>query len=639
MPRTSKPAHAHVHPLRRLLGHARAYRRDLVLATVWSVLNKFFDVLPELLIGIAVDVVVNRRTSFVARLGVEDPKQQLVLLTVLTIVIWLGESFFEYLYSLAWRGLAQSLQHEVRMEAYTHVQRLEMAYFERNRSGNLLAVLNEDVNQMERFLNGGANDLIQVFVGSLMVGGVFFALTAKLAALALIPVPLILYGAFWFQRKLATRYMAMREAAGAMATRLNNNLQGIATIKAYTAEDFEGRHIAQASIAYRERNREAIRLSAAITPVIRVAILAGFSVTLLYGGLMTLDGDLGVGSYSALVYLTQRLLWPLTRLAEMTDLYQRSMASIERVMNLLQTPIAIPYAGAALPRAQVRGELVFDDLRFSYPAAALPSDVRAFAGALASGLVKPALDGISLRIAPGQTVAFVGSTGSGKSTLIKLLLRYYDTAPGRIRLDGADLTSLDLQDVRRAIGYVSQDSFLTDGTVADNIGYGLSNVPEADIVRAAQAAEAHEFIRALPQGYRTPVGERGMKLSGGQRRCLSLPRAILKNPAILILDEATSAVDNETEAAIQRSLDKLVQGRTSILIAHRLSTVRQAHCIHVMEAGRIAESGTHDELVARGGLYAALWRLQTGERDGAPHLADVRGDVPGATSATSKEPT
>jgi ATP-binding cassette, subfamily B, bacterial len=607
------PAHPHVHPLRRLMGYARGYRRDMLLATAYSVLNKFFDVLPELLIGIAVDVVVNQKASFVARLGLVDPKQQLILLTVLTIVIWLGESFFEYLYSLKWRGLAQSLQHELRMEAYTHVQRLEMAYFERNRTGNLQAVLGEDVNQMERFLNGGANDLIQVFVGSLMVGGVFFALTTRLAALALVPVPLILYGAFWFQRQLASRYAAMREAAGAMATRLNNNLQGVATIKAYTAEDFEARHIAQASEAYRERNREAIRLSAAITPVIRIAILAGFSVTMLYGGLMTLSGELGVGSYSALVYLTQRLLWPLTRLADMTDLYQRSMASIDRVMNLLQTPIAIPYAGHALPRAQVRGELVFDDLRFSY-AAAGTGDVRAFAGALASGTLKPALDGISLRIAPGETVAFVGSTGSGKSTLVKLLLRYYDTTPGRILLDGADIGTLALQDLRRAIGYVSQDSFLTDGTVAENIAYGLPDVGEADIVRAAQAAEAHEFIRALPQGYRTPVGERGMKLSGGQRQRLALARAILKNPPILVLDEATSAVDNETEAAIQRSLDKLVQGRTSILIAHRLSTVRQAHCIHVMEAGRIVESGTHDELVARGGPYAALWRLQTGER-------------------------
>jgi ATP-binding cassette subfamily B protein len=601
---TATPQLPRVHPLRRLLGAARGHRRDLVLATVYSVLNKFFDVLPELLIGIAVDVVVNQKASFVARLGVPDPKMQLLLLTGLTIAIWLGESFFEFLYELKWRGLAQTLQHELRTEAYAHVQRLEMAWFERNRSGTLLAVLNEDVNQMERFLNGGANDLIQVFVGSLMVGGVFFVLTAKLAALALIPVPLILYGAFWFQRRLASRYAAMRESAGTMAARLNNNLQGIATIKAYAAEEFEAGHIATASLAYRDRNREAIRLSAAITPVIRIAILAGFSVTMLYGGLMTLEGALGVGSYSALVYLTQRLLWPLTRLAEMTDLYQRSMASIDRVMDLVQTPIAIPYAGRALPLPQVRGELVFDDLRFSYHGE----------GASADGVPRPALDGISLRIAPGETAAFVGSTGSGKSTLVKLLLRLYDCPPGRIRLDGADITALDLQDLRRAIGYVSQDSFLTDGTVAENIAYGLHDVPEAEIVRAAQAAEAHEFIRLLPQGYRTPVGERGMKLSGGQRQRIALARAILKNPPILVLDEATSAVDNETEAAIQRSLDRLVQGRTSLLIAHRLSTVRQAHCIHVLEGGRIIESGTHDQLVARGGAYAALWRLQTGER-------------------------
>jgi ATP-binding cassette subfamily B protein len=604
------------HPLARLLHHARGVRADLVLATVYSVLNKFFDVLPELLIGIAVDVVVNRKASFMARAGVEDPKLQLVWLTGLTIAIWLGESFFEYLYEIKWRGIAQRLQHELRMEAYAHVQRLEMAYFERNRTGNLIAVLNEDVNQMERFLNGGANDLIQVFVGSLMVGGVFFALTAKLAALALVPVPLILYGAFWFQRRLSTRYGAMREAAGAMAARLNNNLQGVATIKAYTAEEFEARHIEQASLAYAARNRDAIRLSAAITPVIRIAILGGFAVTMLYGGLMTLSGELGVGSYSALVYLTQRLLWPLTRLAEMTDLYQRSMASIERVMNVLQTPVAIPYAGRPLPRAAVRGELVFDALRFAYHAAE-------------GETARAALDGISLRVAPGETVAFVGSTGSGKSTLVKLLLRLYDTEPGRIRLDGVDITTIALQDLRKAIGYVSQDSFLTDGSVEENIAYGLPDATEAEVVRAAQAAEAHEFIRALPQGYRTQVGERGMKLSGGQRQRLALARAILKNPPILVLDEATSAVDNETEAAIQRSLDKLVQGRTSLIIAHRLSTVRQAHCIHVMEGGRIVESGTHDELVARAGAYAALWRLQTGER---------RTMQASATSATSELP-
>jgi ATP-binding cassette subfamily B protein len=586
-----------MHPLQRLFSYTRQYRSNVVIATIYSILNKIFDILPEILIGVAVDVVVNQKASFLARVGIVEPKDQLMLLALITVLIWIFESLFEYLYELKWRNLAQNLQHDLRMEAYQHVQKLELAYFERNRTGNLLSILNEDINQMERFLNGGANDLIQVFVGSVMVGAVFFYITSQLAFLALMPIPFILYGAFWFQSRLAPRYTAVREAAGALATQLNNNLSGIATVKAYTAEEFEAEHIRRGSDAYRERNTEAIRWSAAITPVIRMAILAGFTVTLLYGGFMALNGEIGVGSYSVLVYLTQRLLWPLTRLADMTDLYQRSMASIQRVMDLLQTPIAIPYEGKHLSPASVRGELAFEDVKFSYEN-----------GGTA------AIDGISLRIAAGASVAFVGSTGGGKSTLAKLLLRFYEHQQGQIKLDGQSIGEINLQDLRRAIGYVAQDTFLADATVTENIAYGTHDIPQQDIIDAAKAAEAHEFISTLPQGYNTQVGERGMKLSGGQRQRLALARAILKNPPILILDEATSAVDNETEAAIQRSLDRLVVGRTSLIIAHRLSTVRYAHLIYVLDYGRIVESGTHEQLLAKGGTYAALWRLQTGER-------------------------
>jgi ATP-binding cassette subfamily B protein len=272
------------HPLKRLLQFARPYRRDIRLGTLYSILNKFFDVLPELLIGVAVDVVVNQRDSFVARFGISDPMQQLWLLVALTVVIWVCESLFEYLHSLKWRNLAQNLQHDLRLAAYQHIQKLPPDFVHQERSGRLLAVLNDDVNQIERFLNTGANDLIQVFVSSLLVGAIFFSLTASTAVLALLPVPLILFGAFWFQKRLYPRYAFAREAAGKVSSRLNNNLHGMSTIQAYTAEDFEADHLRETSDEYRQRNREAIRFSAAITPVIRMAILAGFVMTLLYGG-------------------------------------------------------------------------------------------------------------------------------------------------------------------------------------------------------------------------------------------------------------------------------------------------------------------------------------------------------------------
>jgi len=588
------------HPLLRLWRYAQAYRRDIRLATLYSVLNKFFDILPEVLIGVAVDVVVQGDQSYLARhvlgaMGITSTWNQLLVLGAVNVLVWGGESLFQYLYELKWRQLAQDLQHALRQDAYAHVQKLDMAYFENQRTGNLMAVLNDDINQAERFLNSGANSIIQVFCSSLMISAVFFALQPGIALISLVPVPAILLGAFWFQNRLAPRYTAVREAAGDVSARLNNNLLGLATIKAFATEATELNHMAQASNAYRQANAQAIRVSAAITPVIRMAILTGFTATLLYGGWLALHGDLAVGAYSVLVFLTQRLLWPLTGLAEVTDMYQRSMAAIERAMALIDTPITIAYEGQHFPAAQVQGTITLEDVHFAY------GDT-------------PVLRGISLTLPAGKTTAFVGTTGSGKSTLVKLLLRFYEPQQGRILLDDQPIDCLNLQDLRRAIGYVSQDTFLTDGTVAENIAYGAPDASEAAIAQAARAAEASDFIAALPLGFATRIGERGQKLSGGQRQRLALARAILKNPPILVLDEATSAVDNETEAAIQRSLDVVSKGRTTIVIAHRLSTVRQADCIHLMDGGCIVESGTHDTLLALGGGYAALWKLQTGER-------------------------
>ena len=582
-----------MHPLRRLLGHARSYRRTASIATVYTVLNKVFDVLPEILIGIAVDVVVNQRESFIARMGLPDPIHQLLLLTALTVLIWGLESLTEYLAMVRWRNLAQSLQHDLRIEAYAHLQGLTPGALADARSGRLSSVLNEDVHQIERFMNNGAHDLIQVFCSTLLVGAVFFVLSAPLAILALLPVPLILFGAFWFMRRLQPRYAAAREAAAGISQRLSNNLQGMATIQAYTAESAELKHLDDASAAYRERNAEAIRVAAAITPVIRIAILAGFVATLLYGGVLTLRGELGVGSYSALVYLTQRLLWPLTRLAELTDLYQRSMTSVRRVFDLLALPQPADHGQRQLGE-RVHGALRFRSLHFAYGETEV-------------------LHGIDLDVPAGHTVGLVGATGSGKSTLIKLLLRFETPSAGRVELDGIDIEELPRSLLRRQIGHVAQEPFLTDGTVAENIAYGDATPDFARIEAAARAAEAHGFIAALPKGFDTEVGERGHTLSGGQRQRIALARALYRDPPLLVLDEATSAVDNETEVAIQRSLAKAAEGRSVLVVAHRLSTVRHAHCIHVLDAGRIVESGTHEALLARDGLYAGLWRLQTGE--------------------------
>jgi ATP-binding cassette subfamily B protein len=582
------------HPLKRFLVYARPYQKTIGLATVYSVLNKIFDLAPPVLIGWAVDVVINPKVSFLSQWGIQGAFNQLLMLSFLSLIIWSLESVFEYAYKVLWRNLAQTLQHNLRLDAYGHLQNLELAYFEERSSGGLMSILNDDINQLERFLDMGSNEIIQVITTVIVIGAAFFFLAPAVAWWAMFPMPFIVWGSVWFQKLLAPRYADVREKVGLLNGQLANNLGGITTIKSFTAEQYEIQRITEHSEAYRQSNRRAISLSSAYVPVIRSLILFGFIATLLLGGLQVTSGQLAVGTYSVLVFITQRLLWPLTRLGDTFDQYQRAMASINRVMNLLDTPIEIHTGDIALPVAFVRGEIELKNVYFSYQNR------------------NQIIQDLSLKIPPGKTIAIVGATGSGKSTLVKLLLRLYEINAGVITIDGIELNQLKLEDLRQAIGLVSQDVFLFHGTVAENIAYGSFDASLTDIIEAAKIAEADEFIRDLPNRYETIVGERGQKLSGGQRQRIAIARAVLKNPPILILDEATSAVDNETEAAIQRSLEKITKNRTTIAIAHRLSTVRNADCIYVMEQGKLVESGTHENLLEAPGIYAGLWRVQSG---------------------------
>ena len=586
---------------KRFFAYLSPYQWHLRWAISSSILNKIFDLMPPLLVGWVIDTVRGTPPFWMHWFTrSQDAFYLAAFLSGLAVLIFFFESLFQWAYQHSFMTLAQRVQHRLRMDTYHHLQHREMAYFENHRLGETLAIVNDDVNQMERFLNTGLNEILQVVVLMLMSGAIMLSISWQLALIGMLPIPIILWGSVTYQRLIAPRYKAVREAVGKLNSRLENNISGIMVIQSFGAEKFEEKRVEAASETYQQVNRHAILLSARYVPLIRMAVVAGFAGVLLVGSYWVLQGNgiLTVGELVLFAMLTERLLWPLTRLGGTLDDYERAMASCQRIFQIIDTPSAIREVADPVVIPHPKGDIRLQNVSFAY---GQPEDNS-----------PPVLHNISLHIQPGEIIGIAGKTGCGKSTLVKLLMRFYDPSQGEILIDGHDIRQRQLQHLRQSIALVSQDIYLFHGSIFDNIAYAHPQASRESVLAAAQQAALHDFVQTLPQGYETIVGERGIRLSGGQRQRLSIARAILKNAPIMIFDEATSAVDTETEKVIHDNLTNIIKGKTAILIAHRLSTIRHAHRILVLAQGRIAETGTHDTLRAQNGIYAELWRIQTG---------------------------
>ncbi len=585
-------------PMARLFSYLTPFRGRLALAVTNSVVNKVLDLAPPFLVGWTVDVCAGRAPAWIKATAGTELAHQILFVAVLTVVVFVFESLFQWFFQLGFLRLAQDVQHRLRLDAYRAMQDRELEFFEEHRVGRTLAMLNDDVNQLERFLNSGFNEIVQLAVLIAFAVVSLMDVSWKLSLVGMWPIPLLVWGSLRFARALQPRYAAVRAAVGDVASRLENNISGILVVKSFTAEEHEAGRVETESDAYRRANRDAIRVSAAFTPIVRMGVALGFAGGLAYAGFQVQRGEITPGDVVLFGMMIQRLLWPLARMGDTFDNFQRARASAAKVFSLLDTPSAVRDPAAPKALGKIRGEVEFDDVKFTYSRG------------------EPVLRGLSFRVAPGEMVGIAGPTGAGKSTIVKLLLRLYDVTGGAVRIDGIDVRDTSQRDLRRHVALVSQDVYLFHGTIRENIAYGDDSASEERVVDAAKRAQLHDFIASLPQGYDTLVGERGIKLSGGQRQRMSIARAILKDAKILVLDEATSSVDTETERQIQASLALLARGRTTIVIAHRLSTIRHADRILVLADGVVSEVGRHDDLVAAGGTYADLWNVQSGIQPG-----------------------
>ena len=577
------------------MGSSRWYA---LLGIISAAANALFDILPEVLIGVAINTVEKQQNSFIGTyFNVASLSHQLLVLGVITALVFIFESLTDYVANRCWIHVCNTLQYALRTKGYNHLQKLSLKDIEQRRIGWLTSIINEDINKMSAFFQGGGmggiSAIIYIVSVFFFIGSMFLYVSPTIFFINLSVIPVVLAITFYYKKRMGKYQDEVREESARTNSLLTHNLMGISSIKSLVTGKYEEQRIAQQSNAYREASTKEGMVEAQFIPIVRLPIVCAFVCVLVYGGFQVLNGSLPVSVYTVIVFISQRFIWPFAFLGKTTEEYEDTMTSARRIFSLIDAPMHDAY-GIEQSDITIDKKIKLNAITFGYSKR------------------DPIFKDLSLTIPENDTVAFVGETGCGKSTIIKLLLRFYEPQSGTITFGDIKSSDLNPNTIRSNIGLVSQSHFIVPGTIAENIKYGSFNATDKEIFDAAKKAQLDEFISELPNGFNTVIDERGSSLSGGQKQRLMIARALVKNPPILIFDEATSAVDNKTEGNIITALRELQGKHTIILIAHRLNGVRHADCIYVIDEGEVIESGTHAELIKKNGEYAHSWNLQTG---------------------------
>ncbi len=567
--------------LKRLFKLLSPYWKTIIISAMLLICRAGLELVPPLFQREIIDEVISARN--LSYLGIMITA--LIGAYALNQLVQIGDNYVRH-------ALGEKFIFDLRVRLYAYLQKMSLSFFERTSTGELMSRVTNDLSALEHFVTHGsaltAVDFMRLIGGAIIL----FVLDWRLAALVMLPVPILALAFRHYNTKIRPVYRRVRARLGDINAKLQDNLSGIRVIQAFAREDIEYKRFSRQSERYYRARVKGIRYWSIFFPAIRFFGAMGTVIVLGVGSLMVVNGQLSLGTMVAFIAYIATIYDPINRLTEVDNIFQEAIAAGERIFELLDEAMEVKDAPNAIELPVIRGQMVFDRVYFKY------------------GSGDQVLHDVSFSMAPGEVVALVGPSGAGKTSIANLICRFYDPVKGRVAIDGYDLRDIKMNSLRRQVAVVLQDSFLFNNTVAENLHYGKPDASRDELIAAARAANAHDFIIQLPDGYETEIGERGVKLSGGQKQRLALARAILADPRILILDEATSSVDAEAEYLIQQALERVLENRTALIIAHRLSTIRNANKIIVLDRGRIAEAGNHEELMQNGGLYSQLYQRQ-----------------------------